>query len=444
MNRQTAPHNVPPGKNGDTRPAASNSSKRKKDDEAASGKSSRTTVSKKKKNPWIKRGIIAGIILAAAIVIYLIYNSTRDKGYGPGFASGNGRLEATEIDVSTKLAGRISEIRVDEGDFVQAGEILAVMQLDVLEAQLGEAKAQVLKAQADQASAEAQIAVRQSDVTAAQATVAQRQSELEQTRRRLQRSTVLSERGVITGQQFDDDETTEMAAQAAVETARAQVSVAQAGVQAAQADAQGAAAAVRAAQAAVDSVLADIKDSYLPAPRNGRVQYRIVQPGEVLAAGGRVLNFVDLADVYMNFFLPAEQAGRVAIGGEARIILDAFPDRPLPARITYVAETAQFTPKTVETESERQKLMFRIKAKVDRDLLRNYEELVKPGLPGITWVRLDPYQPWPEALLVRDTDRNTAVPPSAPSAPPPSPAPLQPVAPAAPAVGQPSAVGVAR
>ncbi|MCD8139483.1 MAG: efflux RND transporter periplasmic adaptor subunit [Planctomycetaceae bacterium] len=353
---QTASHTTATSKESNTRSGddTSSSKRKKKDDEIKPGDSAKTKIKKKMKNPWVKRGIIAGIVLAVAVIAYLIYNFTRDKGYGPGFASGNGRLEATEIDVSTKLAGRISEIRVDEGDFVQAGEILAVMQLDVLEAQLGEAKAQVLKAQADEASAEAQIAVWQSDVTAAQATVAQRQSELEQTRRRLNRSTVLSERGVITGQQYDDDETTEMAAQAAVETARAQVSVAQAAVQAAQADAQGAAAAVRAAQASVDSVLADIKDSYLPAPRNGRVQYRIVQPGEVLAAGGRVLNFVDLADVYMNFFLPAEQAGRVAIGGETRILLDAFPDRPLSARITYVAETAQFTPKTVETETERQ------------------------------------------------------------------------------------------
>lgn len=382
---------------------------------SAAVSSRNTSVSgrqKKRKKSIIGKIVLAAILLAIIGAAYSLYATSKDTGYGPGFASRNGRLEATEIDVSTKLAGRISEIRADEGDFVTAGQVLGVMQLDVLEAQLGEAKAQVVKAEADLKSSEAQIAVKESDVSAAEATVAQRLSELDQTRRRLQRSTVLSERGVITGQQFDDDETTEMATQAVVETSRAQVKVAQAAVDSARADAQASAASVKAAEATVTSVLADIKDSYLVAPRNGRVQYRIVQPGEVLAAGGKVLNFVDLNDVYMNFFLPSEQAGKVAIGAEARIVLDAFPEYPLPAHISYVAETAQFTPKTVETESEREKLMFRVKAKLDRDMIRGREQYVKPGLPGVTWVRLDPNQPWPDKLRAVEVPRTDAAPPA--------------------------------
>lgn len=341
------------------------------------------------------------VIAAIAIAGFQLWRASQDKGFGPAFAGGNGRLEATEIDVSAKLAGRITEINVDEGDFVTAGQILAVMQTDVLEAKLGEARAQVVKAKADEASSAALVAVRLSDVSAAEATVAQRQSQLEQTRRRLERSSVLSERGVITGQQFDDDETTEMAAQAAVSTAQAQVDVAKASVEAARADLEGAKAGVKAAQATVASIMADIKDSHLAAPRDGRVQYRVSQPGEVVAAGGKVLNFIDVSDVYMNFFLPAEQAGKTAIGAEARIVLDAFPEFPLPARITYVAQTAQFTPKTVETESERQKLMFRVKAKVDKEVVSKRLEMVKVGLPGVAWTRIDPSQPWPAELEVK-------------------------------------------
>ncbi len=357
------------------------------------------------------------IIVIVAVVGYMIWRSTRETGYGPNFASGNGRLEATEIDVSTKLAGRVNVINVDEGDFVTRGQLLAVMQTDTLEAQLYEALAQVANARAAETAAKAQIAVRQSDVDAARATVAQRQSELDQTQRRLGRSSVLSERGVITGQQFDDDETTEMAARAAVGTAMAQVDVALAGVEAAKADAEGAAASIKAAEASVASIQADLNDCHLVAPRDGRVQYRITQPGEVLAAGGRVLNFVDLSDVYMNIFLPAEQAGRTAIGAQARILLDAFPHNPIPATVTYVAETAQFTPKTVETESERQKLMFRVKAKINPDILSGNLHIVKPGLPGITWVQLDPNDPWPEELRYVQT---------APVRPAPVVAPVQP------------------
>ncbi len=341
------------------------------------------------------------IILAVAAVGYFLWSSTRDKGFGPGFAGGNGRLEATEIDISSKLAGRIVAIHVDEGDFVTAGEELAVMQTDVLEAQLNEAKAQVAQSIANESSAKAQVAVRVSDLNAARATVAQRRSELDQTQRRLERSSVLSERGVITGQQFDDDETTEMAAKAAVETAIAQIGVAEAAVASARAEVDAATADVNAKRATVASIEADIADSHLVAPCDGRVQYRIAQPGEVLAAGGRVLNFVDLSDVYMNFFLPSEQAGRMAIGSEARILLDAFPETAIPAKITFVASIAQFTPKTVETESERQKLMFRVKAKVDKGVLEQNLQQVKTGLPGVAWVRLDQNEPWPEKLAIR-------------------------------------------
>lgn len=349
----------------------------------------------------LKKLIPLIVIAVIGFAAYSLWAASQHEGYGPAFAGGNGRLEATEIDVSSKLAGRLVEVHVDEGDFVVKDQVLAVMQTDVLEAQLNEAKAQVAKAKASEASARAQVAVRESDVHAAQATVSQRQSELDQTQRRLDRSSVLSQKGVITGQQFDDDETTEMAARAAVFTAQAQVQVAQAAVLSAKADAEGAEAAIKAAEATVASIEVDIKDSYLKAPRSGRVQYRITQPGEVVAVGGKVLNFVDLADVYMNIFLPSEQAGKVAIGAEARILLDAFPGYPIPAKVSYVAATAQFTPKTVETESEREKLMFRVKAKVDPEILKKHLEIVKTGLPGVTWVRLDPNQPWPQELTLK-------------------------------------------
>lgn len=386
-------------KKGETKVSPNASSARKSARYDDSGKEQEGKKPQKKS----RAGLIIFILVVLAVIGigYYLYLSSLPTGPGEGFAGGNGRLEATEIDISAKLAGRIIDINVDEGDFVTSGQVLAVMQLDTLEAQLTEARADVAKAKAAEVSARAQVGVRISDLNAAKATVAQRESELEQTRRRLQRSAVLSEKGVITGQQYDDDETTEMAAAAAVDTAKAQVGVAEAAVTAARADAEGAIAAIKAADATVARIEADIKDSHLIAPRDGRVQYRIAQPGEVVAAGGKVLNFVDLSDVYMNFFLPAADTGKVAIGGEARIVLDAFPDHPVPATISYVASVAQFTPKTVETELERQKLMFRIKAKVDRGLLSKHLEMVKTGLPGVVWVKTDTSAKWPEYLEVK-------------------------------------------
>ncbi|MGD9883186.1 MAG: HlyD family secretion protein [Reyranella sp.] len=146
---------------------------------------------------------------------------------------------------------------------------------------------------------------------------------------------------------------------------------------------------------------ADIDDSALKAPRDGRVQYRVAQPGEVLAAGGRVLNMVDLFDVYMTFFLPTEAAGRIAIGSEVRLVLDTAPQFVFPARVTFVADVAQFTPKSVETAIERLKLMFRIKANVDPALLNRHLDQVKTGLPGVAYVRTDPKADWPANLTVK-------------------------------------------
>ena len=168
-----------------------------------------------------------------------------------------------------------------------------------------------------------------------------------------------------------------------------------------QAQLVGAGSSVAAAEATVARVDADIADSQLKSPRDGRVQYRIAEPGEVLGSGGRVLNLVDLGDVYMTFFLPETAVGRVPLGGEVRIVLDAAPQYVIPATISYVASTAQFTPKTVETASERQKLMFRVKARISRDLLQKHLKLVKTGLPGVAWLKLDPQAQWPANLIIK-------------------------------------------
>ena len=160
-------------------------------------------------------------------------------------------------------------------------------------------------------------------------------------------------------------------------------------------------AAVAAAQARIQRIKADIDDSTLKAPRDGRVQYRVAQVGEVLPAGGKVLNMVDLADVYMTFFLPTDWAGRVEQGAEARIVLDAAPQFVIPAKVTFVADVAQFTPKTVETAEERQKLTFRIKAHIAAEVLKKYVRDVKTGLPGTAYVQLDPKASWPAHLEVK-------------------------------------------
>ena len=309
------------------------------------------------------------------------------QGPGPGFVSGNGRIEATEIAVATKLAGRVLEVLVAEGDFVKAGQPLARMQIDGLQAQREEAVARLQQAQLA--------------ISSAQVQVAQRESDLDTARRRLPRSEQLAREGFFSSQLLDDDRAKVRSQEAAVVAAQAQAKAAQAGIGASRTQVTSAEANVRALQATLARIDVELADSELKAPRDGRVQFRVVQPGEVVGAGARVLQLVDLSDVYMTFFLPETVAGRVALGSEVRIVLDAAPGFVIPATVSFVASTAQFTPKTVETASERQKLMFRVRAQIDKALLLRHQDQVKTGLPGVAWLRVDPAVEWPANLAVK-------------------------------------------
>ena len=347
---------------------------------------------------WFIRGAIVAAVVAVAVILWSLL---RPADLPEGIVSGNGRLEALEIDISAKTPGRIRDIVAEEGQLVKAGEVVAHMDVETLSAQLSEAKAQLAQALNAVQIAQTQVGQRQSERAAALATVRQREAELNAARKRLGRSETLAREGATPTQERDDNQAAVEGASATVEAARAQLASADANIAAARSQVIGARSNVDAARATIARIEADIRDSDLKAPRGGRIQYRVAQPGEVVAGGGRVMNLVDLTDVYMTFFLPETVAGRVRIGSEVRLVLDAAPDVVIPAKISFVADVAQFTPKTVETQSERQKLMFRVRAKIDPALLQRHIALVKTGLPGMAYVRLDPRVDWPPELQTR-------------------------------------------
>ncbi|BAK65370.1 HlyD family secretion protein [Sphingobium sp. SYK-6] len=346
---------------------------------------------------WAIRLAIAAVAIAA--VLTWRYYLTRDP-LGEGIASGNGRIEATEVDVAAKAPGRIRDILVDEGDEVKAGQLLATMDVDTLEAQHAQTSAQSEAARSSVRSAQMQVAQALSQRTAALAQLRQRQADLATARQHLGRSTALAAEGATPRQEQEDDHARLQAAQAGVDAAQAQVAAIDAAIATARAQASGAQANAQAASALVRQVETNINDAALRAPRAGRVQYRIAEPGEVIGAGGKVLNLIDLTDVYLTFFLPEQAVGRVGLGDEARLVLDAAPDRVIPARITFIADVAQFTPKTVETKDERQKLMFRVRASIDPKLLARYRNVVKSGMPGMAYVRIDRSGAWPAQLAL--------------------------------------------
>lgn len=349
-----------------------------------------------KQRKWLVGAAVA-LVGALAVMAWERYGA---NGETEDFARSNGRIEGTEIDVAAKSAGRVSAILVNEGDFVTAGQVVARMDTATLQAQRHQAEAQLQEAQSAVATARSQLAQRESEKAAAQASAVKQNVELKLARQKLSRSKALAGEGFLSAQAVDDDRARVDSAQAALEAARAQVTAADAGIASARSEVARAQSSTAAAQANIDRIQSDIDDSALRAPRDGRVQYLVARVGEVVGAGGRVLNLVDLSDVYMTFFLPTKEAGRVALGAEVRLVLDAAPQYVIPAQVSFVADVAQFTPKTVETQSERQKLMFRVKAQIDRKLLDRYITQVKTGLPGMAYVRIDPKSEWPAKLTV--------------------------------------------
>lgn len=317
--------------------------------------------------------VLPVVVVGLAAAGWYAWSALATPGLPPGLYKANGRIEVEHFDVATKLPGRVSEVRFREGDLVGRDDIVAVFDSADLLAQRAAAKAAV--ARAEQGIVQASAAVASAKASLALA-------EVEMTR-----AAELLDRAV--------------SPQSTLDQRRAQRDVAAAALAAAEASVGAATAARDAAVAEVALIDVNIADMTLKAPTAGRVEYRLVDPGAVMAAGGKVATLLDLSDVTMTIFLPTRLVGRVRLGADARIVLDAAPDYVVPAKVTFVSSEAQFTPKTVETADEREKLMYRVKVRIDSALLDTYRDYVKAGLTGDAYVLTDPAAAWPDKLAVR-------------------------------------------
>jgi HlyD family secretion protein len=319
------------------------------------------------------------VILAAAAVVvgggaagYVAWQQYEASLLPAGIVGTNGRVEATQVDISTKIPGRVVEIIPHEGDMVSPGEVVARVDTSETGAQLDQAKATAELARQT-------VATRQSEVASDEAQEAFANEEM-------RRTATLVDKGWSTHEQYDQRKEQLKSAQAALDAARSQVDEAQ--------------ASVKTADAKVAELQAVVDDSTIRSPVRGRVQYRLVEPGAVLPPGGKIATVIDLSDVYTTVFLPAPVAGRLKIGDDARVVVDAYPDYVFPATVSFVAPESQFTPKTVEVQSEREQLYFRVKLQAPLHLLKGIEDQIKAGLRGVGYVRIDPAAEWPPKLVV--------------------------------------------
>jgi HlyD family secretion protein len=318
---------------------------------------------------WLRVGFAVAIVVGGAGAAFYWWQHSRSQ-LPPRIASGNGRIEADEIDIDTKFAGRIAEILADEGDMLKAGQVVARMDTRDIAASLKKSEAQVQQAQ--------------KAIEEATANVGQQTSLMLLAQQEFDRASDLVKKGAQTKEVLDQRQQQLDGANSALKAARARVTEAQHALEASTHD--------------VELYTVNIADNTLVAPKDGRIQYRIANVGEVLPAGGKVFTMLDISYVYMDVYLPTAEAGKVKIGADARIMLDAYPNVAIPAKVSFIATQAQFTPKMVETKDERDKLMFRIRVKIDPERLRARADRVRSGLPGVAYLLLDPSVAWPPRL----------------------------------------------
>ena len=331
------------------------------------------TVAKKSSNlKWI---ILGAVVAGAGGIFGYQYWKAQEFAVPKGIASGNGRLEAKLVDAVAKDALRVKEILVDEGDIVKPGQVLVRLDTATFDSQLEEAKLRVAAAEERVASANASL-VRQKSL-------------VENAKLEYERTKKLVAENAIAQQEFDARNTSLQTAMASYDEEEARLRTAKQEVEVAKAN--------------VATIQTHIDDAILKSPVLGRVLYRLAEPGEMLAAGGKALTMVNLEDVYMEIYLPSEQAAGLKIGTDARITVDFAPGRAAVGYVSFVSPEAQFTPKQVETKSERDKLMFRVKIQVPKELVSAYVDRMKTGIRGVGYVKIKDSAVWPAWLEQRFT-----------------------------------------
>ena len=316
--------------------------------------------------------VILGLVVIGAVSFAVWKNQQLQAEELVGIAAVNGRLELKRLDVATLYPGRVEEILVQEGDEVKINQPLARLSSTISQTQVSGALAQKKRAEETVSRALAEIDARQQ-----QAKVAKLE---------LDNAFKLRRDNLISSTELERRQSAYNASLAAVNT-----------TQAAKAEAE---AAVAQAKAQLEKAQSQYEDMIIKAPKDGRLEYQIAEVGNVLGAGGKVVSVLDPTDTYINVFLTAQQMNQIKLGDDARIVLDGI-HAVFPAKITFVANNAQFTPKSVETTEERAKLMFKVKLQIPVDIALKYKGLLKGGMTAIGYVKYDPQAQWVEQLDVK-------------------------------------------
>lgn len=325
--------------------------------------------------------LLLGILVGLVLLIYFL-DENKVQLENQLFISGN--IEVTDVDASFKIPGRLIKRYVDEGDIVKKGDMIG--RLDPKEL-----REEVKRAEAEKNRAKAFLEEKENgflpeEIREAIARVDQAQAQFVRTEMDHKRQITLFEEEVISKKEYDQSEAQYLIAKAQLEEAKEQLIRLERGSR--YEEIKQAQEQLLTAEASLEVTKTRLEDSIIFSPLNGVVLTKIVEPGEVVAAGEGIVNIGDLQDIWFRAYIPETELGRVKLGQEVAVTTDSYPDKKYLGIVTFIASEAEFTPKNVQTKKERVKLVFRIKVTLENPLSE-----LKPGMPADGWILLDEAQP---------------------------------------------------
>ena len=325
-----------------------------------------------------KRLVAVLVLLAAAAAATALWRALPWTPQAPADrVIASGTVDATEVAISFRVPGMLRERTVDEGSVVQAGDVLAT--LDARDAAARLRQAQAAQDAARARAGDMEQGYRPQEIAEARAQVEQARANLANLEDEARRSEALFEGGAVTRQRRDRDRTAAAMALAQHRAAGERLKLLQSGYRREAVNASR--AQLTEARAMVESARIALDDMAARSPIDGVVTRKHAEPGETLAAGRPVVTVTDLSRPWVRVYISEREIGKVALGALARIKIDTFPDREFEGRVTYVAAQAEFTPKNVQTQEERVKLVFAVNVTA-----QNADSVLKPGMPADVYI----------------------------------------------------------
>lgn len=313
---------------------------------------------------------VAAVLVIATAVLYRTYGTQTEE---PGVIRVSGNIETTEARASFQVAGRVLQRVVSEGEAVEQGQTIARLDTSELAQQVAIREAEVQAARA--ALAELEAGSRPEEIAAARATFARAEAEMKQQQRDYERQKELYEQNAVPTQQYERAQTAYEVAQARVNEARQQLRLVEEGPR--KEKIEQARATLEQAKQALEMDRIRLNYGVLRSPLSGVVLSKHIEDGEFVVPGTPVVTLADLDDIWLRAYVSEEDLGRVKLGQPVEVSTDSYPGKVYPGRISFIASEAEFTPKSVQTEEQRVKLVYRIKIDI-----ANPERELKPGMPA--------------------------------------------------------------